>query len=59
MTVSNVNRPRVRRTNGPGGGGLGKQVSDKTTGTGEHLREDEELLALGAKREGLKIPKLT
>ena len=42
VTVHHADRPGGRIIHGPSGGGLGKQVSAETTGTGDPLREDEE-----------------
>ena len=42
VAVLHADCPRGWRIHGPGGGGLGKQVSSKTNGTGENLRDSEE-----------------
>ena len=40
--VTYADRPRGRRVNGPGGGGIGKQVSVETDGDSEHFRKADE-----------------
>ena len=41
VEVPHADPPGVWIIHGPGGGGLGKKVYDKTSGTGYHLREAE------------------
>ena len=49
MSVTHADHTWDRRIHGSGEGGLGKQVSAKNTGTGDHIRVTEE--AIGPSRQ--------